>query len=108
MWRVVGDPRWKAVLEAWSAAGNDPELALDLAPANARFVKLVSPAGAPAGGPLRDEDAKAFVLMAREAMFGLALGRANKRRQAPRPRTHRSGPVAGRSRRSRRPHGTDR
>lgn len=77
VWRVVGDPRWKAVLEAWSAAGNDPELAVELAPAIARFAKLVSPASAPATGPVRDEDAKAFVLTAREAMLGLALGRAN-------------------------------
>lgn len=77
VWRVVGDRRWKAVLEAWSAAGNDSELAEELAPAIARFAKLVSPANSPAGGPARDADAKAFVLMAREAMLGLALGRAN-------------------------------
>jgi AcrR family transcriptional regulator len=77
VWRVVGDPRWKAVLEAWSAAGNDPELALELAPAITRFAKLVSPATSPAGGPVRDANAKAFVLTAREAMLGLALGRAN-------------------------------
>ena len=73
IWRVVGDRRWKAVLEAWSAAGNDPELALELAPAIARFAKLVAPSSASVG----DGDAKAFVLMAREAMLGLALGRAN-------------------------------
>ena len=70
VWRAVGDPRFKAVLEAWSAAGNDPELAEELAPAIGRFAKLVAPAGT-------DADARAFQLTAREAMLGLALGRAN-------------------------------
>jgi len=70
VWRAVGDPRFKAVLEAWSAAGNDPELAEELAPAIGRFAKLVAPAGT-------DADARAFHLTAREAMLGLALGRAN-------------------------------
>ena len=74
VWRAVGDARFKAVLEAWSAAGNDPELAIELAPAIGRFAKLVAPTDA---GPLRDADARAFYLMAREAMLGLALGRAS-------------------------------
>lgn len=76
MWRAVGDPRFKAVIEAWSAAGNDPELALELGPAIQRFAKLVSPTGAGRGTLLGDADAKAFFLTAREAMLGLALGRA--------------------------------
>src|SRR3954452_22361349 len=33
MWRAIGDRRFKAVLEAWSAAGNDPDLAAELRPA---------------------------------------------------------------------------
>ncbi|MEU4227768.1 TetR/AcrR family transcriptional regulator [Nonomuraea sp. NPDC026600] len=74
VWRAVGDPRFKAVFEAWSAAGNDPALAAELAPAIARFAKLVSPAGA--GDPLGDPEARTFFLMAREAMLGLAFGRA--------------------------------
>jgi AcrR family transcriptional regulator len=69
VWRAVGDPRFKAVLEAWSAAGNDPELAQELAPAIGRFAKLVAPIDT-------DADARAFALTAREAMLGLALGRA--------------------------------
>lgn len=77
MWRAIGDRRFKAVLEAWSAAGNDPELAAELRPAMARFAKLVSPDGA-----VRGADSKAFVLMAREAMLGLALGRATNRGNA--------------------------
>jgi AcrR family transcriptional regulator len=74
VWRAVSDRRFKAVIEAWSAAGNDPELAQELGPAIARFAKLVSPAGA-TSGPICDDDSKAFFLMAREAMLGLALGR---------------------------------
>lgn len=76
LWRAVGDRRFKAVIEAWSAAGNDPELAGELRPTITRFAKLVSPEGAGPDGPLGDEDAKTFYLMAREAMLGLALGRA--------------------------------
>jgi AcrR family transcriptional regulator len=76
VWRAVSDRRFKAVFEAWFAAGNDSELASELLPAMARFAKLVSPESAGAGGPLRSADAKAFFLTAREAMLGLALGRA--------------------------------
>jgi AcrR family transcriptional regulator len=76
VWRAVSDRRFKAVIEAWFAAGNDRELARELRPAMMRFAKLVSPESAGREGPLRDRDAKAFFLMAREAMLGLALGRA--------------------------------
>jgi AcrR family transcriptional regulator len=75
VWHAVGDPRWKAVMEAWSAAGNDPELARELGPAIARFAKLVAPTGR-SSGPFADDEATAFFLMAREAMLGLALGRS--------------------------------
>ncbi|UDY35146.1 TetR/AcrR family transcriptional regulator [Dermatobacter hominis] len=76
VWRAAGDPRFKAVLEAWSAAANDPELATELAPAIGRFAALVSPTGRAPGSPVADADARAFVLTAREALLGLALGRA--------------------------------
>ncbi len=76
VWRAVSDRRFKAVLEAWSAAGNDPELAVELRPTMMRFAKLVSPESAGRESPLRDTDAKTFFLTAREAMLGLALGRA--------------------------------
>lgn len=76
LWRAIGDRRFKAVLEAWSAAGNDADLAAELRPAMTRFAKLVAPDGAESGTPLAGADAKAFILMAREAMLGLALGRA--------------------------------
>lgn len=76
VWRAVGDRRFKAVLEAWFAAGNDPGLARELRPAMMRFAKLVSPESADHDSPLRASDAKAFFLTAREAMLGLGLGRA--------------------------------
>jgi hypothetical protein len=76
VWDATGDRRFKAVIEAWSAAGNDPELAAELGPAIGRFAKLAAPANVGRAGPLRDQDAKAFYLVAREAMLGLALGRA--------------------------------
>ena len=76
LWRAVGDRRFKAVLEAWFAAGNDPELARELRPAMSRFAKLVSPDSAGLHSLLRSAEGKAFFLMAREAMLGLALGRA--------------------------------
>lgn len=76
IWTATSDRRFKAVLEAWSAAGNDPELAQELGPAIGRFSKLVSPNSAGVRSRLRDPEAKALVLTAREAMLGLALGRA--------------------------------
>ncbi len=76
IWAAVGDRRFKAVLEAWSAAGNDRELALELGPTIARFAKLVSPSSGPPEARALDAEETAFVLTAREAMLGLALGRA--------------------------------
>jgi AcrR family transcriptional regulator len=76
IWRAAGDRRFKAVLEAWQAAGNDAELATELGPAIRRFAKLMSPSNAGRDSFLRDADAKTFFLTAREAMIGLALGRA--------------------------------
>jgi AcrR family transcriptional regulator len=76
VWRAVSDPRFKAVIEAWSAAGNDHELANQLRPVMSRFAKLVSPEAVGPDSPVRDANGKAFFLMAREAMLGLALGRA--------------------------------
>lgn len=76
MWAAMKDPRFKAVIESWLAAANDPELAVELNPAIERFSRLVSPDSEGRSGPLRRPDARAFLLMARESMFGLALGRA--------------------------------
>jgi AcrR family transcriptional regulator len=76
LWAAMSDRRFKAVLEAWSAAGNDPELASEITPAVARFAKVMS-VDNPRRSRRPDPDVKAFVLVAREAMIGLALGRAN-------------------------------
>ena len=73
LWRAIGDRRFKAVIEAWSAAGNDAELAAELRPAMTRFAKLVSLDG------VSNAETKAFIFTAREAMLGLALGRATNR-----------------------------
>lgn len=74
-WGAISNPRFKAVLEAWLAMANDAGLRAEIGPVVAEFAELVRPDGhasrvlaAPAG---RD-----FYLLAREAMLGLALGRA--------------------------------
>ena len=76
MWTALSDRRFKAVLEAWSAAANDPELAHEITPAIARFASVMS-IDSLRRGRVADPEVDAFVLTAREAMIGLALGRAN-------------------------------
>jgi AcrR family transcriptional regulator len=74
-WACVGDPRFKAVIEAWLAAANDAELRREIGPVITRFSKLVDPRGA-LHDVVADPDARLFYLTARETMLGLALGRA--------------------------------
>lgn len=76
LWSAIGDPRFKAVIEAWSAAGNDAELAVEIAPVVGRFAKLVSVDHPPNTRSPGDPDVISFILVAREAMLGLALGRS--------------------------------
>lgn len=80
MWAVAGDPSFKAAVEAWMAAGNEPELAASLGPVIADFAKLVHPdqrlVPALTGETADVERAVTFVLTARETLLGLALGRA--------------------------------
>ena len=73
-WESVTAADFKVVIEAWLAAANDPELGRAIGPVVERFAKLVHPDRR--SDVLVDEDAQAFFLMAREAMLGLALGRA--------------------------------
>lgn len=75
VWAAVGDRRFKAVIEAWSAAGNDPALAKELKPAISKWSAVLSPAEGQTSW-LPNPGARAFFLAAREAMLGLALGRA--------------------------------
>jgi AcrR family transcriptional regulator len=74
-WRHMTTPRFKAVIEAWLAMANDADLRDEIGPVVAEFADLVHPDRlAPA--ILVDADDRARYLMAREALLGLALGRA--------------------------------
>jgi AcrR family transcriptional regulator len=70
-WAAIGNPRFKAVLEAWLAMANDPSLRAEIGPVVAEFSALVRP-----DKILTTDEDRAFYLMARETMLGLALGRA--------------------------------
>jgi len=74
-WAAMSDRRFKAVMEAWWAAGNDPELGQSIGPIVARFAEVASPAKSPS--PIfRQVEVTTFLLTAREALLGLAMGRA--------------------------------
>ncbi len=73
-WETMTTIDFKVVIEAWLAAANDPALGASIGPVVERFAKLVSPETRP--DVLVDEPAQTFVLLARETMLGLALGRA--------------------------------
>ena len=79
-WESVTATDFKVVIEAWLAAANDPDLGAAIGPVVERFAKLVHPDRR--SDVLVDEEAQAFFLMAREAMLGLALGRATNRGRA--------------------------
>ncbi len=72
-WRVIEGGRFKIVIEAWLAAANDPELGRAIGPVVERFAKLVHPE---ANAALSDTGARTLYLTIREALLGLALGRA--------------------------------
>lgn len=74
-WAIVGQPRFKAVLEAWLAMANDPTLAAEIGPVVLEFAGLANPEGK-APSILVDDAHRSHYLMAREALLGLALGRA--------------------------------
>lgn len=74
-WAAIGDPRFKAVLEAWLAMANDPDLRAEIGPVVAEFAALVHPDRL-AEDVLATEERRGFFATAREAMLGLALGRA--------------------------------
>jgi AcrR family transcriptional regulator len=73
-WAPIGSPRFKAVLEAWLAMANDPSLRAEIGPVVAEFAHLVSPDSM--ASILTDKEHREFYMTAREAMLGLALGRA--------------------------------
>ena len=74
-WTIVGQSRFKAVLEAWLAMANDPTLRAEIGPVVMEFASLVHPEGK--DSPiLGDAASRSYYLMARETLLGLALGRA--------------------------------
>jgi AcrR family transcriptional regulator len=74
-WALVGQPRFKAVLEAWLAMANDPALEAEIGPVVLEFATLVNPEGKAPEIFVSDAH-RAHYVMAREALLGLALGRA--------------------------------
>jgi AcrR family transcriptional regulator len=74
-WAALGNPRFKAVIEAWLAMANDPALRAEIGPVVAEFASLVGPDGR-ASEILVDDARRDVYLTAREALLGLALGRA--------------------------------
>ncbi|WP_208294131.1 TetR/AcrR family transcriptional regulator [Ilumatobacter fluminis] len=83
-WTVIERGRFKIVIEAWLAAANDPELGRAIGPVVTRFAKLVDPAERRDLAP--DDATRALYLTAREAMLGLALGRATAQGPLPHER----------------------
>jgi len=73
-WREVGNPRFKAVLEGWLAMANDPSLRTEIGPVVLDFAGLVNPDAL--SSILVSRELRDFFITAREAMLGLALGRA--------------------------------
>ena len=73
-WRAVANPRFKAVLEGWLAMANDPSLRTEIGPVVLDFAGLVNPDAL--SSILVSRELRDFFITAREAMLGLALGRA--------------------------------
>ncbi|HEY3831818.1 MAG TPA: TetR/AcrR family transcriptional regulator [Acidimicrobiia bacterium] len=73
-WAAIGNPRFKAVIEAWLAMANDPSLRGEIGPVVSEFATLVKPDAITS--ILTNAERRDFYISAREAMLGLALGRA--------------------------------
>lgn len=86
-WAHINTPNFKAVLEIWLAARNDPDAMNELQPVIARIGQVFSPLNSPALQQrlAGKEKALAFYHTAIEAMFGLMLGRATSPGNAPLP-----------------------
>ena len=74
-WAAMSNTQFKAVLEAWLAMANDPSLRDEIGPVVAAFANVVR-ADHLAPNVLATDEDRAFYLMARETLLGLALGRA--------------------------------
>lgn len=77
-WRNVSRRDFKAVIEIWLAARNDPTLAGRLGPVIEKFRDVFDPASNPelADRIGRSREATAIYRLIIEAMIGMALGRA--------------------------------
>ena len=77
-WNNVSRRDFKAVIEVWLAARNDPSLATRLGPVIEKFRDIFDPSSNPdlAEKIGRDEEATAVYRLVVEAMIGMALGRA--------------------------------
>lgn len=70
-------PEFKAVIEIWLAARNDPALRVDVAPAMQQLSRLFDPAQPAIVRRIgRSRRAAAFYRLVMEATIGMALGRA--------------------------------
>jgi len=78
LWRHFSRPEYKAVIELWLAARNEPELGAVLQPTILRIRDLANPQLNPRllHGLGRSEDAVSAYRLILEAMIGMALGRA--------------------------------
>jgi AcrR family transcriptional regulator len=74
-WAALSNPRFKAVLEAWLAMSNDPQLREQIGPVVGDFAKLVGAEQLAAPG-FASKSEQTRYLLARETLLGLALGRA--------------------------------
>lgn len=86
-WNRINTPNFKAVLEVWLAARNDPEAMAELQEVIQRIGQLFDPLNNAALKKRlqREKEARAFFHTATEAMFGLMLGRVTTPRNAPLP-----------------------
>ncbi len=78
LWRHFSRPEYKAVIELWLAARNEPELGVVLQPTILRIRDLADPRLNPQllSRLGRSEDAVSLYRLILETMIGMALGRA--------------------------------
>lgn len=86
-WHSVSSPTFKAVVEIWLAARNDPDATGALQHVMDRIADFINPLNHPALAFRleQNEQAHVFYLTAMETMFGLTLGRATSPDHAPLP-----------------------
>jgi len=78
VWQKLSQPEFKAVIEIWLAARNNPDLAPTLQPVIDQYVEIFAPDKSNRLRRLLGEKQTvlAFYRMAIEVLIGLALGRA--------------------------------